>query len=84
MRRLAVHQSVGNLYEEVQRNDSAGVIPRITILVDCCMSIIYMTDTSKLRYVPGTLYRINVVLLFDLGGSGTVKLCYAVMGTCTL
>ena len=51
MRRLAVHQSVGNIYEDAQRNDSAGVIPRITIPVDCCMSIVYMTDTSKLRYV---------------------------------
>ena len=51
MRRLAVHQSVGNLDEDVQRNDNAGVIPRITIPVECCMSIIYMTDTSKLRYV---------------------------------
>ena len=27
--------SVGNSYEDVQRNDSAGVIPRIIIPVDC-------------------------------------------------
>ena len=52
MRRLALHQSVGNLYKDVQRNDSAGVIPRITIPpVDCFMSIIHVTDTPKLRYV---------------------------------
>ena len=54
MRSLAVHQSAGNLYEDVQRKDSAGVIPRtssLTISVDCRMSIIYMTDTSNLRYV---------------------------------
>ena len=51
IRRLAVHQSVGNLYEDVQGNDSAGVIPRIAIPVDCCMGIINMTDTSKLRYI---------------------------------
>ena len=31
MRRLAVHESFGNLYEDVQCNDSTGVIPRITI-----------------------------------------------------
>ena len=60
MRRLAVHQSLGNLYEDVQRNDSAGVIPRITILVDCCMSIIQMTDTSKLRQLQvSLLYRVQ-------------------------
>ena len=51
MHRLAVHQSVGNLYQDVQRNDSTGGIPRMTILVDCCMGIIYVNDTSKLRYV---------------------------------
>ena len=46
MRRLAVHQSLGNLYEDVKRDDSSGVIPRIAIPVDCCMSILEMTDTS--------------------------------------
>ena len=30
MRRLAVHESFGNFHEDVQRNDSAGVMPRIT------------------------------------------------------
>ena len=36
MRRLAAHQSVGNLYEDVHRNDNAaGVIPRIVTPVDC-------------------------------------------------
>ena len=50
MRRLAAHQSVGNLYEDVQRNDSAaGVIPRIIIAVDCCASIIYDRHVPVMR-----------------------------------
>ena len=51
MRRLPVHQSLGNLYEDVQRNDSAGVIPRITIPVDFCMSIMYVTRLSYDTYI---------------------------------
>ena len=46
MCRLAIHQSVGNLYEDIQRNDSTNVIPRMTIPVDCCISTMYMTDVQ--------------------------------------